>query len=687
MKKSSVSASFSNLEHDVLVLKGTSTEAALVLLEGNINISTPEPLYIKRLHIRLYANIKLKQNDGLVNISFEKKLYEYKWNDNDINTYLNNLYENSNSNLKHRPTSLRNSSTSLHKLNKSSTSLSSSNLHMSSSSHTLIPGNYDIPFLAILPGDIPESVEGLPGANVTYNLEVIVEKGKMFQSSISTKKKLRVIRTLTTDSIDLSESVAVDNTWPNKVEYSLNVPTKAISIGSTVPISFMLVPLAKGLKLGKINIQLIEHYSYVGYVPPTYANERTIVEKTIKSTNQEEYSDKWEVNYNLQLPSSLLKVTQDCDISTNLKVRHKLKFVIGLINMGGHVSELRASLPIQLFISPFVEIHANVDEETLFTNYSKSTQDFQGMVAPPVYERHIYDRLWQDISPMNSPMHSPMSSGTITPIDIDHGTTDVNSFFSMLPLDSHQLSARLGQLNGQFTPGAGTPGGITNVLGSGTHSGSSSGAGTPRKRATFNLDDDQQDYFQGAGLASPGILSPPNHLSRVNSSESIMSQVPDYNQASSAFKDDISPPYAPPLPGSNINLDEVNKRFDDINLTTANRNKSLLSRSGGSSTNLSRSGSNTSSPLQSRTQSSLSLAVPSGAALSRSSSKRNIPNMSSSLPSASPTPTPHIDAHPPKTATMMPSSSASDRAANAPPLRSTSSLSLHNLSFLHKKKK
>ena len=29
-----------------------------------------------------------------------------------------------------------------------------------------------------------------------------------------------------------------------------------------------------------------------------------------------------------------------------------------------------------------------------------------GLLAPPMYERHIYDRLWSDISPVATPLAS-----------------------------------------------------------------------------------------------------------------------------------------------------------------------------------------------------------------------------------------------------------------------------------------
>ncbi|GME81238.1 unnamed protein product [[Candida] boidinii] len=76
------------------------------------------------------------------------------------------------------------------------------------------------------------------------------------------------------------------------------------------------------------------------------------------------------------IPPSLSKLTQDCDISNYVKVRHKIKFAIGLVNSDSHVSELRATLPVSLFISPFVQIVANNDDaadDLKYSNYEDAT--------------------------------------------------------------------------------------------------------------------------------------------------------------------------------------------------------------------------------------------------------------------------------------------------------------------------
>ncbi|ODV78111.1 uncharacterized protein CANTADRAFT_7568 [Suhomyces tanzawaensis NRRL Y-17324] len=746
---------FQYLDHDVLVLKGNEHDAASALLAGKIVLSLNEPLNIKRLSLRLYSTLRLNWTDHFQTPKgtfpkpnrFDKTVYEYFWDSKTLSQYLSTLQEqlggpsstslsrnHSSASLKNLGHSLRSkSSSNLSHLSSFSLSSSHSNLAHNDSSTSLsasktsaqntvlAPGNYEVPFSAILPGNMPESIEGLPGASLVYRLEATIDRGK-FHNNMVAKKHLRVIRTLTTDSVELSETVAVDNTWPNKVEYSLNVPSKAIAIGSGTPISFMLVPLLKGLKLGKIKIQLVEFYTYIGYIGPPHNGERVVCEKAIAEPDESDPNfqmDKWEVDTFLRLPASLSKCTQDCDVAQHVKVRHKIKFTIGLVNPDGHVSELRASLPIQLFISPFVTISAkyeddtdaasledktkhetenNQDEELLFSTDMHSTSNtslsqlaeqqansgelrrsnngsvssFSGLMAPPLYEKHIYDRLWSDVSPIES----PISSGTATPRNniYSNNRSDVLQHFSMSPIDTNQLTENLRQLSlqrqAQESAEQLTPNGISIP---------STPRGISGDRPVFNLDGEaastapeatQGDYltrgrpvmsssYSGQapsyftqhhsqngtsfnnGLMSPGLQTPPHHLSRVNSelNSSKLSQVPSYSQAIRSEPDDtLSPAYEPPLPGSNVNLAELNRRFEEMHnqsssAPTSSKNK-LLSR-GSSSLSLrnlgsSRNSSNGSSPSHSRNVSSTNLAN-----LSRTSSKRSVSGSKSSSTSNS----------------------------------------------------
>jgi len=457
-------------DHDVLVIKGSAHDASSVLLSGSVVLSVLEPISIKKLNLKLYATLRLKWTNSYETqrgsvlkkpFRYEKRIFEHNWD----NFELSNLYDNYNNKsptLTRNNSSANSSSSSLksaaNKRSKSATNLasfgSSTSLSGSSSNHILAQGNYEFPFSAVLPGTLMESVEGLPGATVVYKLQANIDRGR-FSNDLVVKKHLRVVRTLTPDSVELQETMAVDNTWPKKVEYTISIPTRAVAIGSTCPLHMLLVPLVKGLKLGKIKVTLSEYYSCCGSYGPPHSGERTIHEIVVPTSCQDITEDKWEVNSYVPIPASLSKCTQDVDILNNIKVRHKLKFVVGLINPDGHVSELRASLPLILFISPFVAVGVKnfdrerygslasegsagsfndmpsdnddaddddvifaPDPETTPANLSSanSTTDAGKMaerMAPPNYENHIYDRLWSEIPPVED---TPEGSRAATPV-------------------------------------------------------------------------------------------------------------------------------------------------------------------------------------------------------------------------------------------------------------------------------
>ena len=836
-----------HLEHDVLVLKGNEHEAGSVLLSGNIVLSVNEPISVKRLTLRLYSTLRLKADLSSGSsaaagssrrlLNFTKKVYEHVWDPSEFNNYLDHVYDRddqtggrtspspSQSPSQQPPIQKNHSTTSLASLRSrsglglsrlgSSGSSSTNLMHMATSNHhaigasnhVLVQGNYEIPFSAILPGSMPETIEGLPGCSCVYRLEANIERGK-FHSTMVAKKHLRVVRTLTTDAVELSETIAVDNTWPKKVEYSLSCPTRALAIGSGTPISIMLVPLLKGLTLGDIKIQLIEFYSYMGNVPPMHSAERVIASKKIPKKDPSELEfDKWEFETFMRLPASLSKCCQDVD-GEHVKVRHKLKFNIGLINPDGHVSELRASLPIQLFISPFVTVSSKPDaefleddgigstsatndgeEDVLFTSdsfeqlnnleqatninnnnnnnnngtdnntnnnnnnnsglasNSSSHTSLTGLVAPPLYERHIYDRLWSDVSPVET----PLTSGASTPRSRPGGADEYGQY-SMQPLDSSALTENLRQLS------------LQRQAQEAEHNLTGNGRGAT---FNFNLDDEDEQSSDPthrnpnssdlyAHSRMPGLarnqsflrehpMTPPVHLSRVNSDANILnsselSRVPSYQQAMKSDRsDDFSPAYEGPSPSSlTTNLHQQSNSNSHINLQDVNRHltqqpRSLGSRLGGGiggKIASSRGSSQGSSPASSRNVSSSNLA---GMFASAKKSATNLttgghPSAGSASASASshshtpahsptPAPVPQRNGHlnptvasssnsslnnpglstSPLTQTQMRqpsphdqsvsqlSRSASERSVKHP-VRSTSSLSLHNLHFLNKKK-
>ena len=72
---------------------------------------------------------------------------------------------------------------------------------ISNVAHKIAPGNHEWRFSFQMDGHLPESVEGLPGCYIVYDLIAEIDRGYMSKNLVSTKH-VRVIRTLGRDLTD-----------------------------------------------------------------------------------------------------------------------------------------------------------------------------------------------------------------------------------------------------------------------------------------------------------------------------------------------------------------------------------------------------------------------------------------------------------------------------------------------------
>jgi hypothetical protein len=101
----------------------------------------------------------------------------------------------------------------------------------------------------------------------------------------------------------------------------------------------------------------------------------------------------------LELPKTLNKCLQDCNVK-GIKVRHKIKFNVQLHNPDGHISELRANLPVSLYISPSLPLNENNDLVDQSPQAGRAAvQNDINHSAPPLYGEHTLDQLYSDVDP------------------------------------------------------------------------------------------------------------------------------------------------------------------------------------------------------------------------------------------------------------------------------------------------
>lgn len=335
-----------------------------------------------------------------------------------------------------------------------------------SKTEILAAGNYEYPFDVVLEGSMPESVEGLLETWVTYRFNA--EIGRKYAKDIVVRKPLRIIRTLDSSALELAHAMSVDNIWPDKVEYSISTPTKAVVFGTDIRVDFKLIPLLKGLRIGQITSQLIEsHDLTLNPEDPeshnTYKVTRTILadEHELDEESMEiidEAVEGYQFSRFLDMPHTLTRCLQDTD-TKGIKVRHKLKFRIQLHNPDGHVSEvsgpaqpssferitnramqLRATLPVSIFISPHLAIDENNNLVDQTPQSSRRTADELAHQVPPLYGQHQFDQLYSELDPSGYRTPGPCS-GPGTPFSTLSRNLSVDNLASMNALTETDISA------------------------------------------------------------------------------------------------------------------------------------------------------------------------------------------------------------------------------------------------------
>ena len=223
-------------------------------------------------------------------------------------------------------------------------------------SMTLPAGNYEWPFEYMLPGNMAESVEGIPEASITYKLRATVGRGKLAYD-LHANKHLRIIRTLEPGALEFLHAMSVENIWPNKVDYSIIIPQKAVVFGGLVTMEMRFTPLLKGLELGDITARLMEvRECYVqgsssGYGTREHRTEREVSMWKFAASREEHWQDMiedtgqegWALTKKLNLPKRLRQCIQDLN-HHGIKVRHKIKLTVALCNPDGHISEVSSGM-------------------------------------------------------------------------------------------------------------------------------------------------------------------------------------------------------------------------------------------------------------------------------------------------------------------------------------------------------
>ncbi|OCK84655.1 hypothetical protein K432DRAFT_413882 [Lepidopterella palustris CBS 459.81] len=279
--------------------------------------------------------------------------------------------------------------------------------------HKINPGVHEWSFKFQMPGNVDESVEGLVGNYIFYNLNAVVDRGYISKQLCATKH-IRVVRTL---GQDLMESVPMEqineDIWASKLAYKITVPQKNYIVGTSVTADFVLVPLRKGVEITTIKMEIVEHMvltsDYAGRgithsrdqvvatteggLPPNSAHR---VPEGVEEADQL-FDESHRFSMTLDLPKSLKQCRQSVD-TEHIKIIHKLRLYVNLHNPEGHTSQLLVKNHLHLFISP--NLPPNEDQSVLVDHNilsSNAMRDEAHQTAPPTYGLHQLDELYNGI--------------------------------------------------------------------------------------------------------------------------------------------------------------------------------------------------------------------------------------------------------------------------------------------------
>ncbi|CAI6331808.1 unnamed protein product [Periconia digitata] len=281
--------------------------------------------------------------------------------------------------------------------------------------HKINAGTHEWDFKFKMPSKLDESVEGLPTNYIIYTLKATVDKGYISKPLTATSH-IRVIRTLARDLMDVVPMEQInEEIWSSKIMYKITVPQKNYIVGTSITADFLLTPLRKGVEISNIKMELVEtRQLFCDFGGRRMSHQTESVVCTTESKMPENsmqlvpegveavddiFDECHRFSKTLDLPKSLKNCRQSID-TEHIRVSHKLRIYVNLLNPEGHTSQLLVKNHVNLFISP--NLPPGEDQSVLVDHSILSQQAIQDDInqnAPPTYGLHQLDSLYNDIDP------------------------------------------------------------------------------------------------------------------------------------------------------------------------------------------------------------------------------------------------------------------------------------------------
>ncbi|KAG1725434.1 uncharacterized protein EDB91DRAFT_1168591 [Suillus paluster] len=204
------------LDSDVLALKGTAVDVEPALLSGHLILTLSEATSIKEINLQFRGKTRVPPSlNDPITLSQSFSLCTYDWS-----------------------------------------FLEGEKRH----SHTLKAGKHVFPFSLALGGTLPSSIH-LPATNpssfISYKLRATAVRPGLLHN-LTASHPVTIIRSFAQESLEYQQTLEIENTWPEKLMYTIVLPHRAWAAGDTLTALCKFIPLAKGVRVLSILTNLNE---------------------------------------------------------------------------------------------------------------------------------------------------------------------------------------------------------------------------------------------------------------------------------------------------------------------------------------------------------------------------------------------------------------------------------------------
>ncbi|TFY59501.1 hypothetical protein EVG20_g7767, partial [Dentipellis fragilis] len=132
------------------------------------------------------------------------------------------------------------------------------------------------PFQLNIGGSLPSTINtnAFGGASVHYKLRAVATRPG-FAHNLQTQIPISIARSFAPEALEYQQTLEIENTWPEKLMYSIMIPHKAWAAGDTLTAVVKLSPLAKGVRVLHVTTTLnetVKLYTRTGWQETTRPN-------------------------------------------------------------------------------------------------------------------------------------------------------------------------------------------------------------------------------------------------------------------------------------------------------------------------------------------------------------------------------------------------------------------------------